>query len=403
MGILEYIAILILIAEMIVTIQIFCNLHYAGKEADNKHCVFHPRCVLIVPCKGLDETFDENIESFYLQEYRSYHLWFVVQEEKDPAYEQLLKLKTRYLRRTAAESVKILISGPAATASQKLHNLLYAYQQIPEDTEMLAFADSDACVGNKWLEDLIYPLHREKNGATSGYRCFIPKADNVATIALSALNAKVCQFLGNSRFNLAWGGSMGISVKYFREFGVDKIWAQSLSDDLSLSTAVRKNQCKMVFVPNCMTASFATSSWGQLWEFARRQFIITRVYTPVMWWFSFISSAISGFGVMIAVALAFMMQSRQYSYTHIYWILAAGLFIMQFSRMVIRQKLIAQLLPQYKDAFRPVRNMDRYFFWFWSMLLFCIVLSSAFGRTITWRNIRYRLQSPGDVRIIKNS
>lgn len=402
MGILEYAAILILAAEAIVTIQIFCNLHYARKEANNKHFDFHPGCVLIVPCKGLDEAFDENIESFYLQDYQPYHLWFVVQDEQDPAYERLLRLKARYSQRSMAKTVKILISGETTTASQKLHNLLFAYHQIPEDTEMLAFADSDACVGHKWLEDLVYPLLRDKNGATSGYRCFIPKADNPATIALSALNAKVCQFLGNSRFNLAWGGSMAISVKYFKAFEIDKIWARSLSDDLSLSSAVRRNRCKMVFVPNCMTASYASSSWKSLWEFARRQFIITRIYTPVMWWFAFISSAISGFGVLAAICAGFILRQYGYGSASVCWWLAAGLFLFQFSRMVIRQKLIQELLPRYKDAFKQVRKMDMCFFWFWSILLFLIVLSSAFGNTITWRNIRYKLSGPTDIRIIKS-
>jgi hypothetical protein len=35
-------------------------------------------------------------------------------------------------------------------------------------------------------------------------------------------------------------------------------------------------------------------------------------------------------------------------------------------------------------------------FWLWSLLLLVIILSSAFGRTLCWRGIRYKLVRPAD-------
>ena len=37
---------------------------------------------------------------------------------------------------------------------------------------------------------------------------------------------------------------------------------------------------------------------------------------------------------------------------------------------------------------------DILFFWLWSLLLLLFIISSAFGRTITWRGIRYKLLGP---------
>lgn len=403
MGIAEYIVILILVAECIITGQIISNLHYARKESRIKEHIFRPRCVLIVPCKGLDEAFDKNIESFYLQDYRSYHLWFVVQDRQDPAFERLNILQSQLSGCCRAQSVKILISGPTVSASQKLHNLLYAYRQIPDDTEILAFADSDACVGNKWLQDLIHPLYKPKNGASSGYRCFIPKTKNLATVVLSALNIKICQFLGGSRFNLAWGGSMAISVKDFRDFGIDKLWAKSLSDDLSLSTAVRKHHKKVVFAPGCMTASIISTSWEDLWEFARRQFIITRIYTPLMWWFALINSFISSFGAVGALCIGLVLNHSTNPNAPVYFWAAGLLLAFKVSRMITRQRLIQKLLPHYQSQLKLVKRMDICLFWPMSVLFFLIVLSSALGRTITWRGIRYRLNSPMDISVLDRS
>jgi len=234
MGILGYIIIIVIAMQLLFTIQVINNFRYAMNKYERPREGYRPQCVLIVPCKGLDETFDANIESFFRQVYGGYHLRFVVEDESDAAYERLIKLKAEHQVLSQAMSVEILIAGKTTSCSQKLYNLLYAYDRLPDGTETLVFADSDACAGPNWLAHIVYPLRQEKIGAASGYRCFVPGKNNFASVTLAAINAKICELLGNTRFNLAWGGSMAISVKRFREFGLDKTWQKALSDDLSL-------------------------------------------------------------------------------------------------------------------------------------------------------------------------
>ncbi|MCD6174165.1 MAG: hypothetical protein J7K65_00165 [Planctomycetes bacterium] len=224
MGFLEYILFAAVVAQVLFTIQVVCNHHYAVQKSDRDRVNFRPRCGLIVPCKGLDEAFDKNIESFFRQAYEDYGLFFVVEDQSDPAYDRLLDLIARYKTISQAKTVEILVAGPTESCSQKLHNLLFAYRKIPTETEAMVFADSDACAGPDWLAQIVYPLRKDKNGASSGYRCFIPQNNNLASLALASLNAKVCQLLGNTPFNLAWGGSMAIRVKDFRAFGVEQLW-----------------------------------------------------------------------------------------------------------------------------------------------------------------------------------
>ncbi len=209
-----------------------------------------------MPCKGIDARFTANIHSFFEQDYENYYLLFVVESESDPAYQELVALKDRQTPRSHALAVQILVAGPSRSSSQKIHNLLYALDRVPTDTEVLAFADSDVCVHRDWLGHLVHPLYQPKRGATTGYRWFVPTSCNVATLALSALNAAVAQFLGNSMFNQAWGGSMAIRAEDFRRLGMPEIWSQALSDDLSLSRAVRRAGLRIVFVPECLVASF---------------------------------------------------------------------------------------------------------------------------------------------------
>jgi len=63
MGILELILVAAIVAQVLFTVQVVCNSHYAKQKSGRDRTVFRPRCVLMVPCKGLDDEFDKNIRS----------------------------------------------------------------------------------------------------------------------------------------------------------------------------------------------------------------------------------------------------------------------------------------------------------------------------------------------------
>lgn len=401
MSILEYSILIAIAMQLLFTVQVINNFRYAMQKFKRTRTGYRPRCILIVPCKGLDEAFDENIESFFRQDYENYHLWFVVEDRSDIAYERLLALKARHNRISQAASVKIWVAGKSDGCSQKLHNLVFAYNQIPDDAEALVFADSDACAGPNWLAHLVYPLRQEKVGAASGYRCFIPRRNNAATVTLAAINAKICELLGNTRFNLAWGGSMAIRVTRFRELGLDTAWKQVLSDDLSLSRAVRRQGLKMVFVPACMIASYETTTWARLFEFVRRQFVITRIYAPGTWSFAVFSAVFSVLGLWGGLALAVWARQTGHPYANLCLALPLVFAGCQFGRAVLRQVLIANLLPKDRPNMKIVRLADIFFFWVFMLILLGVILSSAVGRVLTWRGIKYKLNSPTDIEIIR--
>ena len=281
----HFIALAVILPQLLFLIQTFNNYRYALNKYKRKHSWDTLRVVLIVPCKGLDSCFHKNIASFFNQDYRHYSLWFVVAEESDPAYGELCKLRDQLSKSSKAQDIQVLVAGKTRSCSQKTHNLLYAFERIDDSIEVLAFADSDACGRTDWLRHLVYPLRQPKNGVASGYRWYVPQKNNLASLALSAVNAKIAQLLGNTRFNQAWGGSMALRVDVFRRLGIDKIWSKALSDDYSISHAVKKAGMKVAFVPACLVASYETTTWRNLFEFARRQFLITSVNASGTCWF----------------------------------------------------------------------------------------------------------------------
>jgi cellulose synthase/poly-beta-1,6-N-acetylglucosamine synthase-like glycosyltransferase len=389
-----YVAWMLIVSQVLFSTLPLKNYLFALAKYNKDRRRYSPRVALIIPCKNLDADFEQNIASFYTQDYENYLLWFVVEDKTDPAYESLCRLKDKLAGSTKAGDVRVLVSGAGQECSQKIHNLLYAYHQIPENIQVLAFADSDIRVKPTWLRHLVYPLRLvEKRGVTTGYRWFIPKTNNLATLALSAINAKVAQLMGNTPFNHAWGGSMAIQVQAFRELGIEKLWQKALSDDFSLSCAVKNAHKKVEFVPSCLVATSESTTWTKLFEFGRRQFVITKVYAPQTWSFGLFSSVYSVFGLWGGVALAIYARITQNHHIWLFTAVPILFFIMQLTRAILRQSMASKLFAEDWPRLKIAAIADITLFWLWSPLMLILILSSAFGRTIRWRGIRYKLIS----------
>jgi ceramide glucosyltransferase len=386
-----------IIVQVLFVFQIFQHYKYILKKVARKHDTYRPRVAIIVPCKGVDVAFDSNISSFYQLDYDDYEIIFVTESSEDAAYNHLLSLKDQFKDMTKAFSVRILVAGLASQGSQKLHNQLYGCKGAQKDVKVFAFADSDACVRKDWLNHLVYPLRKERYGVSSGYRWYIPLKNNLATLALSAMNAKVAQMLGPTIFNCAWGGSMAVRVDVFQRLGIAKIWQRAISDDLTLTREAKKAKLKVIFAPGCFVASFEQTDWYSLFEFARRQFIITRVTVPGKWWFGLFSSVFSIFGLWGFDALAIFSFLKGTTDWHIFLAVAMVFFAGQMIRAFLRQMASLRIFSDQAEKMKTAVLADIIGSPLWSLILFFFIISSAFGRTITWRGVQYKLKGPAEV------
>ena len=144
-------------------------------------------------------------------------------------------------------------------------------------------------------------------------------------------------------------------------------------------------------------------TWPRLWEFGRRQFLITRVYAPRTWWLGLLSSLGSVAGLWGAAAVAVYAASVHADH----FLLCAAIPLIflagQIIRAVLRQLIAGQVLSAHQAKLLPAALADILGCWLWSVVLFLSLLSSAFGRTIRWRGIRYRLISPTRTLILEGS
>lgn len=418
---------------------------------------YRPPVAVIVPCKGLDHTFDRNIRALFQQSYPDYRLVFVVESESDPACGRLGELIAEAAvgagagmndtvevgtaggaagahevdgaerQGVAAEhdgvtaddvtvagqdenggvgaaakgclSAEVVIAGEAVANGQKVHNQLAGVKQVGSEVEVLVFVDSDACPKPHFLGSLVHPLWRETVGASTGYRWYVPTDGRLSSHMLSAMNGVVASLLGPHRWNSAWGGAMAMRREVFESLGIKQLWANACSDDYVVTWAVKRAGLRIAFAPSCFVASYDRMSWGQLFEFARRQFILTRVYRPPLWWLALLGFGSYSLGFWGGLVTAAVLAAAELPYAGSVLMLPCLLLVSSMLKGLARQWSIGLILPEERQGLRGSAVLDIVFGPLVALVMWIAVFAAGFKREIVWRGVRYVLINAGHTEI----
>ena len=393
---------ILLIQSILALVAALRFTHYCLRKRQARQNRYQPKAVVIVPCKGIDHDFDENLRAVLVQDYRDYEVIFVTESENDPAHGALSRL-IKQNRRAAW----MVVAGEAQAQGQKVHNLCAAIDMldsIDRRTEVLVFADSDARPPRDWLAELVAPLSDKRIGATTGFRWYEPSisqhnpAGSSASLLLSAWNSSALALLGE-RSSFAWGGSMAIRRENFERLGVKKLWQGAASDDYVLTSAIREMGQRIKFVPQCLVASHAGATFQSLLEFTTRQMRITRVYAPRVWKLACVTHSFYNFtfwGGLVWLVATFLFGNPNYTLAAS----LAGVYLLGASASALRAMVAARLLPGGGERARKL---------WWAMALpgpivsliyLYNVIASAWIKRIVWRGIGYDLISPSETVIL---
>lgn len=280
---LTLITLVVVLAQAISARRLFS---YVENELNVKIGAYIPPVSVILPCKGLDRGFAENIKKLLAQDYRvdeqsppNYEVIFAVATKDDPAYEILAALSAENLRiRT-----QLVVAGIDRRRGQKINNQLVALSHVSPDTEVLVFVDSDVIARPDFLRYLVNHLSDETVGATTGYRFYIPFAGGWAALIRALWNRMSAWELADPKYAFAWGGAMAITRANFARAKIKEAWDQSVDDDLALTTAVKAVGLKVKFIPQCLVATNGDGSLSEIVEWLNRQLILTKVYYRPLW------------------------------------------------------------------------------------------------------------------------
>jgi len=333
-----------------------------------------PPATVIVPVKGDDEGLRENLAALGALDYPDYELIVTAQSAADiPSGALPRRVKV------------VLAHGGSAEASEKVRNLAAAVAAARRDSEVVAFADSDARVTAGWLRALVAPLEEAGVGASTGYRFFVPARAGVWSSLRAVWDGAVYGLLGRGDNPFAWGGSMAIRTEVFYATGVAVHWKDAISDDYALSRAVHGAGLRIAFAPGALAPSAERITACGFFAWSRRQMLVTRVHAPGLWGKA-LAAHVLYCGGMAAASVAWFHGSAAAP-----WVLAA-LLLPGMAKGFLRTRRARAALPSYAAWFRRwgwVHTvLTPLVAWLWLIAL----LGSAYGNSIVWRGRRYRLR-----------
>ncbi len=365
-------------------------LNYFKSELSKPETNFTPFASIIAPCRGLDDDLFENLSALFKQNYPNYEIIFVVDDENDEAAKLInSSFKT--------QNSKLIVANKTTDSSQKVENLREAILRVSDESKVFAFIDSDARPNENWLRNLVAPLEDKDIGCSTGYRWFVAKNGGFSTQLRSIWNASIASQLGqNTTKNFCWGGSTAVLREIFERLEIRKRWHGTLSDDFTLTNAMREANLPIYFVPSCLTASVEDCSFAELLEFTTRQMKITRVYRSDLWKAALIGSFIFNAIFWTGFALLFFISGFHF------WLTLAFLsiiFILGAAKSRLRLCAAKLVLKDYES------QLNKSFLWQISLwlispiLFFYNAVSALFSRKIVWRGTKYELISAHETRI----
>lgn len=348
---------------------------------------YNPFATVIAPCKGLDDGLDENLKALLDQDYPSYEIIFVVDDENDPAVPTIKNILTASSDLRCKN--KLVIAPKAVNSGQKVENLREAVLHADPRSEAFVFVDSDVRPAREWLRHLVAPLQEENVGAATGYRWFISERMSFASELRSAWNASIASVLGpNVKGNFAWGGSTAMLREVFDRIEMRDRWKGTLSDDFTLTRVLNEAEMEIRFVPFALTRSRGVCTLRECLEFTTRQMKVTRVYSPELWGMSLFGSGL--FTVVLAAAFLIVLLSRQNSV--LVWAAIATLVlvsIFSIGKAWLRLAAVRMVIPEASGQLLTQLTL-----WLLATPLFFYNSSCAlFSRRMQWRGIAYELVS----------
>jgi cellulose synthase/poly-beta-1,6-N-acetylglucosamine synthase-like glycosyltransferase len=399
MGVFYFFAALLLLQALVSLGGGVRYLRYFRRELSATLPDFTPFLTIVVPCRGLDEGLQDNLETLFRQGYPAYEIIFVVDRPGDPALEVIERVRWIW-ENVWYPTTRVVVAGEASESGQKVHNLIAAVDAADPRSEVFVFADSDARPGRDWLRALVAPLADENTGAATGYRWFIP-SKNLASYLRAVWNASIASALGeNSRSNFCWGGATAIRRETFNRLRMAERWRGTLSDDFALTRALQDARLPIHFVPRCLTASHEVCDARSLLEFTTRQLKITRVYAPRLWRIVLVSNFLFVAIFYGGIALTLLRYGRGLPYA-LPLALLACIYALGSAKAVLRLRAVAHAFRPEQKIWRAATLAAHVILWPLSSALFLYnAVAAALSRHIRWRGITYELKSPSETVII---
>src|SRR5437867_7614145 len=256
-----------------------------------------PPVVVILPVRGLDEGFDDNVRAILSQAYPRFRVLVVADDPAEPAAARARDLAREFPR----IPVTLILSEPA-TVPGKVNALRSALSHVSSEDEVVVFADSDIRPPTDWLRQLVQPLADSTVGVATGFRWYVPPRPTFWSLVRAEWNAVSANVLFDPRRSFAWGGSCAIRKDLLVPLRLEDRWHDVLSDDLILTPAVREAGLKIAYVPAALVPTFEGADRATCTEWCFRQMTMATLYLPIVRRYATAAFAVFNGSILFGIA-----------------------------------------------------------------------------------------------------
>lgn len=355
---------------------------------------FLPTAVVLLPVRGLDEGFEENLRAILSQDYPKYRLVVVADDPEDPAVARVQEIASGFPR----VRVAVVLSEPAELRG-KANALRSALAHLAPEDEVVVFADSDIRPAKDWLRQLVQPLADSTVGVATGFRWYVPPRPTFWALVRTEWNALSANVLFDSRRAFAWGGSCALRRDHLAALHLEERWRHVLSDDLVLTEAVREARWKIAYAPAALVPTFEGASRSACIEWCLRQMTMATLYLPIVRRYA--AAAFAVFNGSVLLGLAGLAMAAAWSPA--YLVPAAFFFApipSAIAKASLRRRALFSAAPAVADAWTVPG-------WRVAIATLAVPWVMAWGllktrrpTTLRWRGRVYDIRDPRHVRLL---
>jgi ceramide glucosyltransferase len=204
-----------------------------------------PPVTILKPVHGMEERLEQNLESFFQQDYPNFEIIIGARSVDDPAVALAEKLRLRYPQVNS----RVVISGAPAWPNAKVFTL---DKMIPlSRNDFFVISDSDVRVEHDFLRNVIPPLFDQKLGLVSCLYRGDPAADFWSLLEALGMSVEmpsgvvVADMLEGVRFAL--GPAVALRRDPLEAIGGIAATADYYSDDYILGNKIWEAGYKVIF------------------------------------------------------------------------------------------------------------------------------------------------------------
>jgi ceramide glucosyltransferase len=195
-----------------------------------------PKITILKPLHGAEPRLEENLESFFRQQYANFEIIFGCRSADDPAVEVVRRLRERYPQVSAT----MVFSGEPQWPSAKVWSL--EKMMAHATGEVLVISDSDILVEEDFLRRVVSPFADSKVGLVTCLYRGIPAPGVWSTLEALGMSVEMpsgvltAEMLEGMRFAL--GAVMAVRREALEKIGGISCASEYYSDDFVLGARV---------------------------------------------------------------------------------------------------------------------------------------------------------------------